>query len=824
MAGGLGSRLRPLTATVPKPLLPVVGRPMLEHILRLLRQHDVEDVVITVQHLATLIRSYVGDGSDLGMTIGYSTEHRPLGTAGGVLIAAESFDEDFLVLSGDSVMDIDLSAVVRAHHEAGAALTMCLTRRADPREFGLVDIDGEGRVLRFREKPGWGEVFGDTVSTGIYVVSPHVLSEIAPDVPQDWSVDVIPRLLALGQHVHGHVADGYWEDVGEMAAYRQVQIDALQGLVRLDMPATEGPPGVWRGEDVQIAVDAEVQGPVFVGAHSVVEGGARLEPYTVVGTSAVIRGGATLDRATLADNVYVGVDAQLRGCVVGRSVEIGNGSLIAEAAVVADECALEREVEIAAGSIVYPGKRVESGSMIHGALMWDSKGHRHLLGGGGASGLVAVDITPEVVVRLASALATNLPKGAVVTVGRDTSRSARSYTETLIGALTATGVNVRRLRATPTPVLRHDVATSSQAGVMLRTTPGNAERLDIVLMDKAGRDISEAGARSIERLYERRDFRRPFPGEIGESVRPEVVDNYIHRVRRHVRLDGVQGAGITVVVDTCGGSGALVLPKLLHEVDVNLIVLRGRLNEELSSMSEEQRRQGLRALGDMVLASGASLGISLDQTGERISLVDERGQVLDDDRALLVIVDLVAAEHRSGHVVLPVTTSRIAELVAQFHGIGIRRVSRAEVFGEGEGALLAGDGIGGFALPASGMHLDGMATALALIGLVARTNLTLSAIDERIPRSTVLTEAVATPWSRKGAVMRVMHERAQHQECDLTEGVRFVEPDGAWVLVLPDPQEPLTRLWAEASTPDRAHELATGLREVIERVAAGIDD
>lgn len=195
MAGGLGSRLRPLTTSLPKPLLPVVGQPMLAHILRLARSHGVTEATITVQHLASLIRAYLGDGSDLGLSLGYATEHRPLGTAGGVRAAAADLDDDFLVMSGDAVTDIDLGALMNVHRASGALITLCLARRDDPREFGVVDVDDDGRVRRFLEKPAWGEVFTDAVSTGIYAVSPSAVRLIPDDGPQDWSSDVLRACL-----------------------------------------------------------------------------------------------------------------------------------------------------------------------------------------------------------------------------------------------------------------------------------------------------------------------------------------------------------------------------------------------------------------------------------------------------------------------------------------------------------------------------------------------------------------------------------------------------------------------------------------------------
>jgi mannose-1-phosphate guanylyltransferase/phosphomannomutase len=193
MAGGEGTRLRPMTANQPKPLLPVINRPIMEHVLRLLKRHGFTETVVTVQFLAALVRNYFGDGDELGMSLYYATEDTPLGTAGSVKNAADKLrDERFLVISGDALTDIDLTDMVRFHRENGAMVTIGLKRVPNPLEFGIVIVDDQGRVERFLEKPTWGQVFSDTVNTGIYVMEPEVLDEIAAGESVDWSGDVFP--------------------------------------------------------------------------------------------------------------------------------------------------------------------------------------------------------------------------------------------------------------------------------------------------------------------------------------------------------------------------------------------------------------------------------------------------------------------------------------------------------------------------------------------------------------------------------------------------------------------------------------------------------
>ncbi|HEX2235921.1 MAG TPA: NDP-sugar synthase, partial [Actinomycetota bacterium] len=261
MAGGEGSRLRPLTSNMPKPMLPVANRPLIEHILELLRAHGTTDVVVTVQFLASVIRNYLGDGSDLGLTVSYSTEEVPLGTAGSVLNARDLLAGPFVVVSGDALTDLDLGAVVDFHKERGAAATLVLKRMEDPLEFGIV-MTGEGsRIERFLEKPTWGQVFSDTVNTGIYVLEPDVLDLIPADQPYDFSSELFPLMLDKGLPLFGYVADAYWTDVGNTDAYLHAHYDVLAGRVRTEPQGFELRPGVWVGEDVEIDPTARVEGP-----------------------------------------------------------------------------------------------------------------------------------------------------------------------------------------------------------------------------------------------------------------------------------------------------------------------------------------------------------------------------------------------------------------------------------------------------------------------------------------------------------------------------------------------------------------------------------
>ena len=287
MAGGEGTRLRPMTANQPKPLLPVANRPIMEHVLRLLKKHCFEETIVTVQFLAAMVRNYFGDGEDVGMFLQYATEEMPLGTAGSVKNAEEALrDDTFLVISGDALTDMDLSAMKRFHADSGALVTVGLTRVPDPLEFGIVIADEDGRIQRFLEKPTWGQVFSDTVNTGVYIMEPEVLAEVSAKEPVDWSHDVFPKLLHRGAPIYGYISDRYWEDVGTLESYLKAQADVLEGKVKVDFDAFELAPGVWAAEGASVDPEAVLKGPLYIGDYAKVEAGAELREYTVLGSNA----------------------------------------------------------------------------------------------------------------------------------------------------------------------------------------------------------------------------------------------------------------------------------------------------------------------------------------------------------------------------------------------------------------------------------------------------------------------------------------------------------------------------------------------------------
>jgi mannose-1-phosphate guanylyltransferase/mannose-1-phosphate guanylyltransferase/phosphomannomutase len=310
LAAGLGTRLRPLTYELPKPMVPILGRPVMEHILRLLALHGFDDVIANLHYFPDLIRDRFGDGAEYGLRLAYSFEPELMGTAGGVRNAREHFgDETFLVISGDALTDIDLTALMETHKEKGGIATLALKRVDDPREFGVVIVAEDGRIQGFQEKPDPAEALSNLGNCGIYVFEPEIFDYFPEPDFVDWAMDVYPKLLDQDVSFYGHEFPEYWNDVGSLEEYRQGNFDALAGAVQTRIPATNG---------ATVPDTAEVDGPVFIGEGCEIATGVRLTGPVVIGEGARIGENSALRDTIVWPRTEVGPGTVLIGAIAGE--------------------------------------------------------------------------------------------------------------------------------------------------------------------------------------------------------------------------------------------------------------------------------------------------------------------------------------------------------------------------------------------------------------------------------------------------------------------------------------------------------------------------
>ena len=816
MAGGEGSRLRPLTSNLPKPMLPIANRPIMEHIVGLLRRHGFTDTVATIQFLASVIRNYFGDGSDLGVSMSYATEEVPLGTAGSVRAASDLLTGTFVVISGDALTDLDLDRVVKYHRERDAAATLVLKRMQDPLEFGIVMTDGDGRVDRFLEKPSWGQVFSDTINTGIYVLEPEVLDLIPPEQPYDFSSELFPAMLDKGLPIFGYVADEYWTDVGNIEAYLHAQRDALAREVDIDIPGFELQPRVWVGEDVEIHPSARLQGPSLIGDNTRVGAGCVIGPFATIGNNALIGDEARIAHGTVHDRAHVGSYGQVRGGVVGRNATLGRGATVEESAVLGDEVSVGAGALIKPRVKVYPARTVEAGAIVTQSVVHERRATRSLFGSRGVSGLVNVTLGPVAAVRLGLAYGSTLKRGSVVVTGRDASRAARTIKRAVIAGLNSAGITCHDLELMPMPITRWAVRREqASGGISVRTSPHDLEEVEIRLFDSDGSDLAEADQRKIERMFFREDYRRTGPARLGElEFPPRVIEQYASGLVRAVDVAALRAAGLKVVVDYAFGPAALVGPAILGRLGCDVLSVNGYVDEHRPVLVAEDVAYLLDELSQHVRKSGSDLGVLLEPGGEIAYLVDDTGRRVDHAQALLVFLSKEAPA--ADTVAFPVNCSTACEQVV--HNAG----SRVEWTPVGLAGLMshaaqsdvgfAGNAEGALIFPGFMPAPDALMTFCKALEMLATSGRKLSAIVDDLPQTQVVQRRIDTPWHLKGAVMRsIAADLPPHGTTGtrlvLLDGVKVVDDD-RWVLIIPIQDDPACAIWAEAATRAEADRLA----------------
>ena len=826
MAGGEGSRLRPLTLGRPKPMLPVVNRPVLGHILHLLKQHGIIDVVMTLQYLAAQIQDYYGDGKTLGMNIEYVIEEAPLGTAGSVKNAETLLvdHEPFLVISGDALTDFDLTALIRYHRDRGATLTMALYRVPDPLEYGVINIQEDGRVAHFLEKPSWGGVTSDTVNTGIYLLQPEVLARIPSGERVDWSQDVFPAMLARGEALYGYVADGYWCDIGTLGEYYRANADLLSGRLHLGELGTRIGPDVWADGTVDIAPDAQLIGPIYLGDEVKINRGAIIQGPAVIRDYTVLDNHARVSRSIVWRNCYIGEGAALHGAVVGRQCSFKSRSMVFEGAVIGDGTVVGEDAIIQAGVKIWPNKEVENGATVSHSIIWGSQGRRVLFSRYGVTGVVNVDLTPDFVARLGAAFGSVLPKGSMVTINRDPHRSPRMIKRALISGLPSAGNNVVDLTVLPIPVARYYTRASGAAGgIHVRLSPFDQRVVDIRFMGSDGLNLTREQERNIERIFFREDYRRAYLEEIGNiEYARDAVEVYGSGYLKALDVEAIREARFKVVADYAYAPAVDVLPQLLDALKVDAVPLNARVDASKVSILHNEFRAGRAQLARITgIIENVSLGVRLDVGGEKLFVADDLGNTVSDPVMCAAMASLVLRTYPGSTVVVTVDQPLVYERLAELYGGHVRRCpadpQALMQAAADEGVTMAGDGTGYFVFPALHPVIDGLFALGKLLEMLARQQMRLSDVIAGLPTFHMASGKVDGMWETKGRIMRCLIQQFTKLRVETLDGIKIYLSDTEWVLIKPDNDTAAFHLVAEARSPQAAQEIIADYGGIVHR-------
>ncbi|BAZ40813.1 nucleotidyl transferase [Calothrix sp. NIES-4101] len=806
MAGGSGTRLRPLTCDLPKPMVPILNRPIAEHIINLLKRHNIYEVIATLHYLPDAMRDYFQDGSDFGIQMTYAVEEdQPLGTAGCVKNIAELLDETFLVISGDSITDFDLTAAIEFHKQQKSKATLILTRVPNPIEFGVVITDKNGKINRFLEKPSTSEIFSDTVNTGTYILEPEVLEYLPANTECDFSKDLFPLLLAKDEPMYGYIAQGYWCDVGHLDAYRESQYDALEQKVKLDVAYKEVSPGLWVGQNTYIEPSAQIEAPAVIGDNCRIGARVQIEGGTVVGDNVTIGADANLKRPIVWNGAIIGDEAQLSACVIARGTRVDRRAHVLEGAVVGSLSSVGEEAQISPFIRVWPSKKIESGAILNINLIWGNTAQRNLFGQRGVQGLANIDVTPEFAVKLGAAYGSTLKPGSKVAVSRDQRNISRMVTRSLIAGLMSVGIDIQNLDATAIPITRTVIPTMGVVGgIHVRVHPDRPDYILIEFMDAQGINLSKSKEKKIEGAYFKEDMRRSQIQEIGDVAYPsQVADNYCTAFENCLHIDSIRNSRAKVVIDYVYAVSGAVLPQMLDNFGADAVVLNASLNK--STMSAMNREALLTQLGHVVEALKANFGVQVSANGEQLILVDESGIPIRGEMLTALMVDMMLTSNPRGTVVVPVHASSAVEQIARRHDGRVIRTKAnptalMEACHKNPNVVLGGSGDTGFIFPELHPGFDAMFCIAKLIEMLTIQERSLASVRSELPRVIHKAYTMRCPWTVKGSLMRYLVETHPAQNLELIDGVKICQPyDDSWILMLPDASEPLVHLYINSN-------------------------
>jgi mannose-1-phosphate guanylyltransferase/phosphomannomutase len=807
MAGGEGSRLRPLTCDRPKPMVPVANKPVITYAIELLKKHGVQEIGVTLQYLPQAIMDYFGDGQDYGVKLHYFIEETPLGTAGSVKNASDFLTEPFFVVSGDALTDFDLSSALAFHRQAGALATLVLTTVENPLEYGVVITETNGKIKRFLEKPGWSEVFSDQVNTGIYILEPEVLDYIPSATFYDFSKNLFPLLLSNKKPLFGTKLSGYWCDIGNLDSYLSAHHDILAGRVKINIPGRVQDQGIWLGENCDISLNAIIEGPVLIGDYCRIEAGANIAPFTVIGNYVSIKEHASIKRSVIWNNVSIERNAALRGALVGQRVIIEANAAAYEGATIGDGSRIQKNSLIKPGIKIWPEKIVESGTRVSNSLIWGNASRKDYFGKFGVSGVSSLDLTPEFCARLGSAYGTVLPNNSAIAVSAVAEGAASMLKNAVISGLQATGVKVFDYGELIFPVHCYGVQQHQlQGSVHLKQDTMELEKYWIQFTDSRGIKLTRGDERKIESILLREEYRY-VPGPQIQPV--EVTDKdlvvaYQNSLLHQLDRESISRAGLKIVVAYPTPQLVTLMNPLWDTLSCQTVIFQSlpfngsrKTFAELHTLTSD--------FGDKVVEEDAWMGVALDHNGENFLLIDERGQVVDAEMFSALISSILFATQQGGTIVVPITASQVIEKLAErYQGQVIRAKTDARAIIEKTLQIKE--------IPEQTLwsqiylQYDRIYTLLKLIDFLVAKNLTLSEMLATIPTFYFSRKTLPCPWNAKGKVMRTLIEEEKTKKVELLDGIKVYHQEG-WTLVLPHTEEPAYHIYGESFSQEAAEEL-----------------
>ena len=762
MAGGEGSRLRPLTCNLPKPLARLCGRPVLEYIFDLLIRHGVNEATLTLGYLAGMIEDQY-QGGYRQLKLEFATEETPLGTAGGVALAARDWNEPFLVISGDAMCDLDLSLAKRQHEMTGAAVTILGVPVEDPREYGLMQIDTENRVMQFIEKPAWGQVTTNLANTGIYLLRPDVMALVPEGRPFDFAKDLFPALMERGEEIFCCTMEGYWCDIGDLGAYLRCQRDMLERKVQCALPAApQDSGGVYlRGGMPQ--GDYDLVAPVYIGEDVEIAPGAVVGPFAVlddgcaIGERAKIRGSVLLQNSSISNGASLTGAIVCAGAAVRRDAQLFEGCAVGEGAVIGAGAVLHPE------AAVWPHKQVESGAVVRGHVKYGNQSAA-LFGDGGIGGDEGTPLTPETCAALGAAVG-SVKSCQKVGVACDGTGGAKALVLALMGGLMSAGSHVWSFGDCFEAQLSFFTAF---CGLGLGLYVHGGKEPCVRVCGEGGLPVPRYLEREIETRLRREDFHRCAGDACKELADMSSIRMMYSREMMKQAPQGLEGV-------------------FTHAESPNPAV-------------QELLEDNLSRLGCGV---GYNPSLKLDGTGTVLT-AEEEGQHFSAERLLAI-----CCQHefrQGGDIALPYSAPEMLDALAAHAGRNtLRYLSSPADQSDAAARRLSARQV---------WVRDGLFRAVKLLSIMKETGMSLAQLSEGLPAFYVESKSFALPCPPSMLQQLLGEQDSGAVPESAREGI-VLRKQGGRVLITPGKSGRRVSVLAEAESMEIAQELCAGIERLL---------
>jgi mannose-1-phosphate guanylyltransferase / phosphomannomutase len=827
MAGGFGTRIQPLTNSIPKPMLPVMNRPMMENTMMSLKALGITEFIVLLYFKPEVIQAYFGDGSAFGIKITYVIPDDDYGTAGAVKLAEEHIgDDNFIIISGDLVTDFDFQSIFEYHAKRASKLTITLTSVENPLEFGVVIANEEGVIEKFLEKPSWSEVFSDTINTGIYVIEPEILDYIPKGENFDFAKDLFPLLMREGIELIAGNEQGYWRDVGNPDSYREVHEDIMNQRVQFDLPgkATSYPDGTLYSDEAYRLDEVEIIGKVILGKNVTIGKKTRLK-NVVIGDHVKVDKDCKISNSVLWHDIQISKGSKIDNAVICNDNIIGKNSKMTAGIILAEGCELGELVTVDKDVTIWPNKQIEAASIINSNIILGNKYKNSIFEHGTVSGKSNVELSCEMVGKLAEAFGAQLPIDSTIVVGRDQHQSSRMLKRAFVGGLLAAGVNVLDLQNIASSVMRFGITQDEKTagGIYFRQDRDDTTMTVITFFNEEALRINSGMAKKIEKAYFKEQFRRVDFSQIGrinESSHINLCTRYKTRIEEIFERRHFTCAGCKIAIDLMHGVSCDTFSDILNGLGIDSMVFNNYHDAHKLSNFKTLERNTSDVMQKVVGSLELDAGFLLYPFGQRLGIVCDKGSLLSMQEGLLVVLALMDREAAKEGIAKKIFLPTWAPDLISFKHLQIEYGKYADFRAEQLARFdLIATMDGNFAFTEFALYRDSMYAAIKILELCAKHEVKLSELVADVESFYHAHFKVPCSQSLKGKMMRRFLQDARDKRSSSLDGIKIWMSNTDWILMIPDQYTDHLNLYVQASSQKAGEAIYQAYQEKIARWA-----